>query len=348
MKLEQFSLKNPAAIAAGALLVLLFGWIALARLPIQLLPDTRQPQLFINVGWREAAPSEVEEALIEPIEEAMRGLPGLTEMRANAGRGNGGVNLIFALGTDMTRVMLDVVSRLNTLPALPPDADEPQVFAGDNWQGQNAASMLVRPLPGNPNLDMVFGYQEKRKGGFIEKNFGNLFYKVFNLFSEIKIPENILTERLMSKKYVQELAALPDKNIFFAGLMQWVGFNQLGIPIKKQNRKGGSTYTFRKRINLMINAITSFTAYPLKILFNLGVLISMGSVVASLILIARKIIQPERILSGYTSLTVVILLSTGLILTAIGVLGIYLEKIFNQVKNRPTFIIKKIHDYEQN
>jgi putative glycosyltransferase len=203
-------------------------------------------------------------------------------------------------------------------------------------------------IKSNPNLDMVFGYQEKRKGGFIEKNFGNLFYKVFNLFSEIKIPENILTERLMSKKYVQELAALPDKNIFFAGLMQWVGFNQLGIPIKKQNRKGGSTYTFRKRINLMINAITSFTAYPLKILFNLGILISMGSVVASLVLIARKIIQPERILSGYTSLTVVILLSTGLILTAIGVLGIYLEKIFNQVKNRPTFIIKKIHDYEQN
>ena len=200
----------------------------------------------------------------------------------------------------------------------------------------------------DPSLDMVFGYQESRKGGFIEKHFGNLFYKIFNLFSEIKIPENILTERLMSKKYVQELAALPDKNIFFAGLMQWVGFNQLGIPIKKQNRKGASTYTFRKRINLMINAIISFTAYPLKILFNLGILIFFGSLIASLFLIVKKIIYPEQILSGYTSLTVVILLSTGLILTAIGVLGIYLEKIFNQVKSRPTYIIKKIYDYEQN
>ncbi len=206
---------------------------------------------------------------------------------------------------------------------------------------------FYKEIKNNPNLDMVYGYQESRKGGFVEKKSGSLFYKVFNLFSEIKIPENILTERLMSKKYVQELASLPDKNIFFAGLMQWVGFNQLGIPVSKQNRKGASTYTFRKRINLMINAITSFTAYPLKILFNLGVLISLGSVVASLVLIARKIMYPEQILSGYTSLTVVILLSTGLILTAIGVLGIYLEKIFNQVKNRPTFIIKKIYDYEQ-
>ncbi len=198
----------------------------------------------------------------------------------------------------------------------------------------------------NPDLDMVYGYQESRKGGFFEKHFGSLFYKVFNWFSEIKIPENILTERLMSKKYVQELSSLPDKNIFFAGLMQWVGFNQLGIPIRKESRKGASTYTFKKKINLMINAITSFTAYPLKILFNLGILISMGSVVTALILIIRKIIYPEQILSGYTSLAVVILLSTGLILTAIGVLGIYLEKIFNQVKSRPTFIIKKIHDYE--
>jgi len=160
MNLEQFSLKNGAAVAAAALLVLLFGWIALARLPIQLLPDTRQPQLFINVGWREAAPNEVEEALIEPIEEAMRGLPGMKEMRANAGRGFGGVALTFDIGTDMTGVMLDVVSRLNTLPALPPDADEPQVFGGDNWQGANAASMLVRPLPGNTVTDPASQYQK--------------------------------------------------------------------------------------------------------------------------------------------------------------------------------------------
>ena len=104
--------------------------------------------LFVNAEWREAAPSELEEALIEPIEEAMRGLPGLTEMRSESNRGRGGVQLSFEVGTDMTRVMLDVVARLNTLPPLPPDADEPQVFGGDNFQTQNAASLLVRPVAG--------------------------------------------------------------------------------------------------------------------------------------------------------------------------------------------------------
>src|SRR6185295_9264382 len=106
MRLTQFSLQNPPAIAAAGLIVLLFGGLSLYKLPIQLLPDTRQPQLFINVGWREAAPNEVEEALITPIEKAMRGLPGLTEMRSNSAHGFGGVNLIFQVGTDMTRVML--------------------------------------------------------------------------------------------------------------------------------------------------------------------------------------------------------------------------------------------------
>ena len=160
MRLSERSLSNPAAVAAAAAIVVLFGVLALLRLPIQLLPDTRQPELFVSASWREAAPNELEEALIEPIEEAMRGLPGLVEMRSEANRGRGGVGLTFEVGTDMTRVMLDVVSRLNTLPPLPPDADEPQVFGGDNWQSENAASLLVRPVPGHSIPDIAVEYQQ--------------------------------------------------------------------------------------------------------------------------------------------------------------------------------------------
>ncbi|HUP91229.1 MAG TPA: efflux RND transporter permease subunit [Solimonas sp.] len=160
MRLTEFSQKNPAAVAAAALIVVLFGVLAMLKLPIQLLPDTRQPQLWINVGWREAAPNEIEEAMIQPIEEAMRGLPGLTEMRSQSNRGGGGVGLTFQIGTDMTRVMLDVVSRLNALPPLPPEAEEPQVFGGDNWQGQTAASLQVYPTDGNTGVDMGATYQK--------------------------------------------------------------------------------------------------------------------------------------------------------------------------------------------
>jgi multidrug efflux pump subunit AcrB len=160
MKLSERSLRNPAAVAAAAAIVVLFGLLAMLRLPIQLLPDTRQPQLFVNAEWREAAPAELEEALIEPIEEAMRGLPGLVEMGSESNRGRGGVQLTFEVGTDMTLVMLDVVSRLNTLPPLPPDADEPQVFGGDNFQTQNAASLLIRPTEGHSVPDIAVQYQQ--------------------------------------------------------------------------------------------------------------------------------------------------------------------------------------------
>ncbi|MCM2310357.1 MAG: efflux RND transporter permease subunit [Steroidobacteraceae bacterium] len=160
MRLAEHSLRNPAAVGAAAAIVLLFGVLALMRLPIQLLPDTRQPQLFINASWREAAPAELEEAIIEPIVEARRGLPGLVEMRSESNRGRGGVGLTFEVGTDMTRVMLDVVARLNALPPLPPDADEPQVFGGDNWQTENAASLLLRPVPGHEVPDIAVQYQQ--------------------------------------------------------------------------------------------------------------------------------------------------------------------------------------------
>jgi multidrug efflux pump subunit AcrB len=160
MRLAERSLRNPAAVAAAAAIVLLFGVLALLRLPIQLLPDTRQPELFIAASWREAAPAELEEAIIEPIEEAMRGLPGMVEMRSESNRGRGGVGLTFEVGTDMTRVMLDVVSRLNSLPPLPPDADEPRVFGGDNWQTENAASLLLRPVEGHEVPDIAVQYQQ--------------------------------------------------------------------------------------------------------------------------------------------------------------------------------------------
>lgn len=160
MRLTQLSLQNPPAIAAAGLIVLLFGTLALVKLPIQLLPDTSRPQVWINVGWREAAPSEVEEVMVEPIEEAMRGMPGLVEMRSQSNRGGGGVGLTFEVGTDMTRVMLDIVGRLNTLPPIPLEADEPQAFSGDNWQGATAASLLVRPTDGRTDIDMGATYQK--------------------------------------------------------------------------------------------------------------------------------------------------------------------------------------------
>lgn len=194
------------------------------------------------------------------------------------------------------------------------------------------------------DLDVVYGYQEARKGSYSEKLFGGIFWKAFNMLSESKVPANVLTERLMKRKYVDSLVQCGDKNIFLAGLMYWTGFEQKGIPVKKLQRSSKATYTFSKRLSLLINAMSSFSAYPLKLLFRVGGIITFISLAYAGYLLVRKVLDPKEILSGYTSLIIAILFSTGLIMSSLGIIGIYLEKIFNQVKDRPIYIIKNIHN----
>lgn len=193
---------------------------------------------------------------------------------------------------------------------------------------------------GAGEYDVIYGYQEKRKGGFIERNFGGAFWKILNAISETKVPASILTERLMTRRYVGELIKLGDRNLFLGGMFHWVGFNQKGLPIRKGLRVGKSSYSFSKRYKLMVDAISSFTAYPLKMLSYVGLILTILSIGAGLYLIAEKLLYPDKILKGYTSLAVVILFSTGLIIASLGLVGLYLEKVFNQVKGRPLFIIK--------
>ena len=94
--------------------------------------------------------------------------------------------------------------------------------------------------------DMVYGYQQSRKGGWFERISGGLFWKGFNLLSETKIPENIATERLMTRRFVEALLQMGDHNLFLVGMMSWTGFTQIGVPVIKKQRDGQSSYTLLK------------------------------------------------------------------------------------------------------
>ena len=193
------------------------------------------------------------------------------------------------------------------------------------------------------NCDVVYGIQETRKGSFLERKLGGLFYSFFNSLTDTQIPENLLTERLMNRRYINELIKMGDKNIFMAGMMQWVGFKQIPITIKKGQREGKSTYTLGKRIALSLQAVTSFSSYPLIMLFKFGFFISLISVITGLYFLIYKLINPQIVLSGFTFLIVALLFSVGIIVSSLGILGIYIDKLFNQTKNRPTFIVKEIY-----
>lgn len=190
--------------------------------------------------------------------------------------------------------------------------------------------------------DMVYGYQEARKGGLFERASGGFFYTAFNLLSDIKIPENIATERIMTRRYVEALLQLGDRNLFLGGMMSWTGFQQLGLPLKKSQREGKSSYTLLRRINLMVNAVSSFSAQPLVWLFNIGLTVTTFSFIYVLYLLVRKILFNDALL-GFTSVMALTTLSLGIMTTGMGIIGIYLGKVFTQVQNRPTYIVKDIH-----
>lgn len=195
----------------------------------------------------------------------------------------------------------------------------------------------------NIKYDVVYGFQEKRKGKLTENIGGRLFWWAINKFSEVEIPKNILTERLMTKNYLDSLLELGDANLFLGGMMHWTGYEQLGIPVEKSLRLGKNTYSTRKRIDLMIQAVTSFTGKPLEYLFYSGILITFSSLVFICYLIIKKLFLGDAIQLGWTSLIAINFLSLGILSSFLGFIGLYIFKIFRQSQNRPNYVIKKIY-----
>ena len=159
MNLTDLSTRHWPSVAVAVALVALFGLTSIASLPIQLLPSIEEPQVNIANFWRAAAPEEMEANIIEPQENVLKNTPGLTDINSFISRGQGFINLTFAVGTDIQEAKLDVINNLTQAPPRPGDALEPQVSAGGGPQTPGAASMLLRVLPNNPNTNLA-SYQK--------------------------------------------------------------------------------------------------------------------------------------------------------------------------------------------
>ena len=195
------------------------------------------------------------------------------------------------------------------------------------------------------DADVVYGVQKRRKGYFWERISGSFFYTLFNKMSDYKISANQLTARLMCRKYVNSLLLYnKESGLFLAGLMKITGYCQKAIPVKKLS-KGSSTYSIRKKMALLMDSITSFTAYPLKLIFYFGVFISSVSFLFALYLILRKLINND-VSIGWSSLMVSLWFVGGVLMMFMGIIGVYLAKIYIQVKGRPIAIVRNIYSKE--
>jgi len=144
--LTRISLGNHVAVIVAILLAILFGAVSLAKLPIQLIPEIQEPQISIFTSWRAAAPNEVEVEIVEPQEDVMRGMPGVTKMVSQAREGEGEITLTFSVDMSLDRALIEVINRLNQVQNYPDDAEEP-VISTTGADSRPIAWFIIKALP---------------------------------------------------------------------------------------------------------------------------------------------------------------------------------------------------------
>ncbi len=188
-------------------------------------------------------------------------------------------------------------------------------------------------------IDVVYGIREKRKENFFLSFIRNIFYSFLAKFSDINIPDKAGDFRIIDRKVINFLKKFDEKNLYLRGLISFIGFKQKGLKYNRKKRFTGlSKISLSKYFDISFSAITSFTKTPLILIFVIGVLTFLSSIVLLLIylilFISGNINEP-----GFTTLILIQLFFFGLLMLLIGIVSIYVGYILDEVKNRPTYII---------
>ena len=199
-----------------------------------------------------------------------------------------------------------------------------------------------KELHKDKNTDVVYGVQESRKGDWFEKLSGVFFWKLINFLSPVKIPINMITARLMTSKYTQSLISYKESEIFIGGIWAHMGYKQKAINVNKGSQSE-TTYSLKRKLALLVNSITSFSSKPLIYIFYIGLITTFISTVFILKLVVDKLLFGLTF-EGWTSLIVSVWFFGGLIILLLGVIGIYLSKIFIEVKQRPYTIVRNFFE----
>ena len=163
MNLIRLSIERPMAVVAMVLMIILFGYVALQRIPIQMAPDVRQPVLIVTTSWRGAAPAEVEREIVIPQEDELKRLEGVQRVLSEASHGRGKITLEFAPGVNFDRMLLLVSNRLDRVTNYPEEAEEPTL--GTSGTEDNAiAWFLFSRVEGNDTPMLEYGEFPARRG----------------------------------------------------------------------------------------------------------------------------------------------------------------------------------------
>lgn len=187
---------------------------------------------------------------------------------------------------------------------------------------------------------VVYAQREKRKGESFFKLFSaKLFYRILKRLTNVNIPLNTGDFRLIDKKIINTLKQMPEKNRFIRGMVSWTGFRQTGVKYVREERFSGDTkYPLKKMIKFALTGITSFSFIPLQIATYFGFAISGISFLYALYVLYLKLFT-TRTIQGWSTIMIAILFLGGVQLITLGIIGEYIGRISEEIKQRPTYII---------
>ncbi len=189
---------------------------------------------------------------------------------------------------------------------------------------------------------VVYAIRKKRKENPIKRFLFYMFYKILNGLSNIPIPAEAGMFSLIDRQVVNLLANIPERNRFIPGLRAWVGFNQVGIPVERDERGDKiPRVSFIQLVRLATDAIISFSWIPLRISTILGVLAAFLSIIGTCIVLYKKFVSLEAI-PGWTSTLLSIFFFGAVQLIIFGIIGEYLGRIYEEVKRRPPYVVRKV------
>jgi dolichol-phosphate mannosyltransferase len=190
--------------------------------------------------------------------------------------------------------------------------------------------------------DVAYGQRRRRAGEtWLKRTTAKLFYRLIRGLTSLDIPPDTGDFRLMSRRVVDDLARFQEHNRFIRGLVTWVGYNQTSVPYDRDRRYGGVTkFSIGRMITFAVDGITSMSIRPLRLASHFGLLLSIITGTAIVFLVIYKLAGGAGLVQGWTSLAVVMLFLGGVQLSALGLMGEYLGRIHDEVKQRPPYLVR--------
>jgi polyisoprenyl-phosphate glycosyltransferase len=195
--------------------------------------------------------------------------------------------------------------------------------------------------------DVVFAVREEREGETpFKRATASLFYRLFRRVSDVDVPLDVGDFRLVDRRALEAFLSMRESNRYVRGMFSWIGFRQVGVPFRREERFAGETkYPLRKMLRFATDGIVSFSAYPLRLALNLGFLVSALSFLLGVVFLISKFAGFYSV-PGLASIAVFVAFLGGIQLLLIGIMGEYIARIHDEVKGRPLYLVRDAQGLE--